>query len=93
MYENLTPFENRILVKKYDKEDTTESGIILLESDANEVRKGIILAIGLGISVYDGQPSPMPLKLGDVVYYPKDSGIELDNVCTILRRDEIIGSK
>ena len=69
----LVPLENHVIVEtKEDDETTTKSGIILPENTNKEKpSKGVVIAVGAGAILENGQRWPMDVSIGDTVYFTK----------------------
>ena len=67
----LKPVADRVIVKYFETEDKTASGIVLPDSSRAEV-----IAVGGG-KVVDGKEVPVQVKPGDRVIYGKYTGTEI----------------
>lgn len=63
----------KILVKPQEAEEKTVSGIIIPDSAKEKPQVGTVVLVGA-----DKKDEPMELKAGDVVFYGKYSGTELN---------------
>ena len=63
----LKPFDARVMVKKPERQEQTESGIILPDTAQDKPQEGKVLAVGDCVSV----------KKDDLVLYPKYTGTEI----------------
>ncbi|MCE4563304.1 co-chaperone GroES [Maribellus sp. CM-23] len=63
----------KILVKPQEAETKTSSGIIIPDSAKEKPQVGSVVLVGA-----DKKDEPMELKIGDVVFYGKYSGTELN---------------
>jgi len=63
----------KILVQPQEAEERTESGIIIPDSAKEKPQVGKVVLVGA-----DKKDEPMELKVGDVVFYGKYSGTELN---------------
>jgi chaperonin GroES len=63
----------KILVQPQEAEEKTVSGIIIPDSAKEKPQVGTIVLVGA-----DKKDEPMELKVGDIVFYGKYSGIELN---------------
>ena len=68
--------------------DTTPSGLLLPEASKDKPNQGKVIAVGDGL-VYEGKNIPVSVKVGDVVLFPKYSGMELklENRKYLIMRD------
>ena len=63
----------KILVQPQEAEEKTSSGIIIPDSAKEKPQVGTVVLVGAG-----KKDEPMELKVGDVVFYGKYSGTELN---------------
>ena len=63
----------KILVQPQAAEEKTSSGIIIPDSAKEKPQVGKVVSVGAG-----KKDEPMELKVGDVVFYGKYSGTELN---------------
>jgi len=74
---NVTPMEDRILLKPMEAEQKTAGGIIIPDNAKEKPQKGEVIAVGPGKVNDKGQKIAMTLKTGDKVLYGKYSGTEI----------------
>lgn len=79
MYPKYSPLEDRVLIRPLvEKEERTESGIVIPLTVTNPVKKGVVVSCGQGrYAIETGLPIPTCLCKGDVVLYGAESGIEI----------------
>ena len=77
----LKPLNDKIVVKpsEKNKEEKTESGIILPDTAKEKPQIGEVVAVGPGKSSDSGTLLKMSLKKGDKVLYGKYSGTEISH--------------
>ncbi|NOX63708.1 MAG: co-chaperone GroES [Chloroflexi bacterium] len=68
----IEPLGERVLIKILKQEDRTSAGIYLPETAKEKPQEGEVVAIGP-----DVDEDETPLKVGDVVMFPKYSGTEV----------------
>ena len=76
----IKPLGDRVLVKEYKtKEDKkTASGIIIPETvTADDVKMGLVIAVGDGLYTQNGVSIPMSVKANDEVMLPSYGGQEV----------------
>ncbi|MDD3360571.1 MAG: co-chaperone GroES [Hespellia sp.] len=75
----LVPLGDKIVLKQYEAEETTKSGIVLPGQAQEKPQEAEVLAVGPG-GMIDGKEVIMQVKVGDKVIYSKYSGtdVELD---------------
>ena len=77
----LKPFDARVMVKKPERKEQTESGIFLPDTavEQGQTAQGIVISVGRGSrNMNTGEWMPIPLKEGDTIIYSKFSGVEVE---------------
>ncbi len=75
---NITPLDDRILVKPLDAEETTAGGIVIPDTAKEKPQQGDVLAVGPGRrSDNTGEIVPMDVAVGDTVVYSKYGGTDI----------------
>lgn len=64
----------RVLVKEIKLTDETKSGILIQGRSKEQTNKGIVLAVGTGSMLENGQLVPVNINVGDKVLYSSFSG-------------------
>ena len=72
----LKPVADRVIVKYFETEDKTASGIVLPDSSREKTQQAEVIAVGPG-GVVDGKEITMQVKPGDKVIYSKYAGNEV----------------
>ena len=89
------PLGDKLIVKRANPQDKTDSGIYLPESAKDKPREGEIIATGKGIlNRESGAYLPFSVKTGDKVIFSSYSGteIKIDNSdYLIMTEDDILG--
>tara|TARA_R110002020_G_scaffold34713_3_gene105502 strand:+ start:262 stop:558 length:297 start_codon:yes stop_codon:yes gene_type:complete len=77
----LRPIDARLVVKKPEREEQTESGIFLPDTvnEQGQTSLGEIIAVGPGSRSLTGELIPMSVKVGDKVIYVKFGGTEVEH--------------
>lgn len=92
---NVKPLGDKLIVKRADPQQMTESGIYLPESAKDKPREGEIIATGKGIlNRESGEYLPFTVKAGDKVIFTSYAGTEIkvDNAeYLIMTEDDILG--
>ena len=91
---SVKPLEDRVLIKPFDPETKTESGIYLPESAKEKPIQGKVVAMGPGKLLDSGERVKPSVKKGDTVVFGKYAGteIEIKNVThMIMRETELLG--
>ena len=88
----LVPLGDRVVLKQYEAEEKTKSGIILASKTQEKPQEAEVIAVGPG-GVVDGKEVTMQVKVGDKVIYSKYSGNEVklvDEEYIIVRQNDIL---
>ena len=72
----LKPVADRVIVKYFETEDKTASGIVLPDSSKEKTQQAEVIAVGDG-KIVDGKEVPVQEKPGDRVNYGKYTGTEI----------------
>ncbi len=86
------PLGDRVVIKMVEAEETTSSGIILVDSAKEKPQVAEVIAVGPG-GMVDGKEVKMELKVGDKVLISKYAGsqFKLDGEeVTILRQSDVL---
>lgn len=75
----LRPLDDRVVVEPFQAEESTAGGIILPEAAREKPHQGKVIAAGPGkLLEKSGERGQMSLSVGDVVFYGKYSGTEIE---------------
>ncbi|MGD0960614.1 MAG: co-chaperone GroES [Methylomonas sp.] len=91
---NIRPLHDRVVVKRVEEETKTAGGIVLPGSAAEKPSEGVVLAVGAGKALDNGQVRALEVKVGDKVLFGKYSGSEVKvggEQYIIMREDDIMG--
>ncbi len=90
----LKPLQDRVIVKQSEAEEKTASGILLPDAAKEKPTKGKVIAAGPGKLSEKGKPMELSVRVGDVVWYGKYSGTDVEvngEKFVILRESDILG--
>ena len=88
----LKPVADRVIVKYFETEDKTASGIVLPESSKEKTQQAEVIAVGGG-KVVDGKEVKMEVKVGDQVIYSKYAGTDVkldDEEYIVVKQSDIL---
>ena len=71
---NIRPIGERVVIKPMQKEEKTQSGILLPDSAQEKPIEGEVVAVGPGRINEKGERVPLEVKVGDVVVFAKSIG-------------------
>jgi len=91
----ITPLHDRVVVKRNAEEETSKGGIILTAASKEKSNEGVVVAVGPGKLLDNGQLSKLSVKVGDKVVFGRyaDSNTveDGDDELIIMREDDIFG--
>lgn len=73
----LKPLGDRIVVKAAPQEERTKGGLVLPETVKEKPVEGVVVAVGNGKVLENGNRQPMDVKVDDKIIYSKYSGTEV----------------
>ncbi len=88
------PLGARALVKMVEREQTTESGIVLPDTAKEKPQTAEVVEVGEGKVDKDGQQVQVEVSKGDVIVFARYSGTEIKldgDDYMILDADDILG--
>lgn len=88
----LVPLGDRVVLKQFEAEETTKSGIILAGKTQEKPQEAEVVAVGPGRNI-DGKEVTMQVKVGDKVIYSKYAGNEVkleDEEFIIVKQNDIL---
>ena len=71
------PVGDRVLVKPSSGEEKTKGGIVLPDTAKEKPQEGLVVAVGSGKLLDNGQRVALEIKEGDKVIYSKFAGTEV----------------
>ena len=89
----ITPIGDRVVIQRLAAEDTTKGGIILPETAKEKPREGVILALGTGKVLKNGERAEFSVAVKDRVLFSSYAGTEVKvdgEEYIILSEDEIL---
>jgi len=91
---SIKPLQDRIIVKRFESEEKTASGIIIPDSAKEKPMEGEVIAVGPGRTYDNGNKMELTVKVGDRVLFAKYAGTEIKfdgQEYLIMREDDILG--
>ncbi len=74
---SITPLEDRIVIRQAEAEQTTASGLVLVDSAKEKPQQGEVLAVGPGRIDDAGNRVPLDVAVGDTIIYSRYGGTEV----------------
>ena len=88
------PLHDRVLVKRFNEEERTKSGLFIPDTAKEKPIQGEIIAVGQGRIGDDGKVRPLDVKKGDRVLFGKYAGTEIKiegEEFLMMREEDILG--
>ncbi|MCJ7558788.1 MAG: co-chaperone GroES [Gammaproteobacteria bacterium] len=88
----IRPLHDRVIIKRQEEERTSPGGIVIPDSATEKPIKGLVVAVGKGKILENGDVRPLDVKVGDSVLFGKYSGTEvkIDGDELLVMREEDI---
>lgn len=89
----VTPLDDRLVVQPDEAEEMTSGGIMLPDSAREKPQRGKVVATGPGRLLDSGERGKLSVKKGDVVFYGKYSGTEIEvtnDQFVIIRESDVL---
>ena len=90
----IRPLHDRVVVRRMEEERTTAGGIVIPDGAAEKPMRGVVVAVGAGKVLDNGDVRALAIKVGDVVLFGKYSGTEVKvgaEELVVMREDDIMG--
>ena len=75
---NIRPLHDRVIVKRTEEEGTTKGGIIIPDSAKEKPAEGLVVAVGNGKIMENGEVKALDVKIGDRILFGKYAGTEVN---------------
>jgi chaperonin GroES len=72
----IRPVGDRVVVKPAAREEVTRSGIVIPDTAKEKPQEGVVIAVGNGRLLDNGDRSPVDVQEGDRVLFAKYGGTE-----------------
>ncbi len=90
---NLRPLGDRLIVQRLEKEQFSAGGIVIPDTAKEKPSEGLIVAVGPGKHLDNGDLRGLDVKAGDKVLFGKYAGSEIrinDKDYLVLREEDIM---
>jgi chaperonin GroES len=88
------PLNDRILIKRVAEETKTAGGLFIPETAKEKPQRGVVVAVGKGRLLEDGNRVELDVKPKDQILFGKYAGTEIKldgEEHIVLKEDEILG--
>jgi len=93
----IEPLYDRVVVRRLSDEERSAGGNLYIPDTAKEApQEGVVLAVGGGRVLQNGQTYPVVVDVGEHVYFGKYGGLEIiidGEEYLVLREEELVGVK
>jgi chaperonin GroES len=89
----IRPLHDRVVVRRSEEERTTAGGIVIPDNAAEKPMRGVVVAVGNGKLLDNGDTRALAVKIGDVVLFGKYTGTEVKvsgEELVVMREDDIM---
>lgn len=89
----IRPLDDRVVVEPLAAEETTAGGIVLPDTAKEKPQRGIVVAVGPGKLLDNGNRGEVSVGVGDEVIYAKYGGSDIEingEEVKILRESDIL---
>ena len=90
---NIHPLHDRVVVRRLEEERKTAGGIVIPDNATEKPMRGVVVAIGEGKILDNGDLRALAVKVGDEVLFGKYSGTEIKlngEELVVMREDDIM---
>lgn len=90
----IRPLYDRVIVKREEEEERSAGGIVIPDSAKEKPIRGVILAVGNGKLLDNGDTRSLSVKVGDRILFGKYAGTEVkldSEEVLVLREEDILG--
>lgn len=77
---NIRPLHDRVIVERQEVESKSAGGIVLTGSAAEKSTRGVVLAIGKGRILENGNIQPLDVKIGDTVIFSEGYNTKIEKI-------------
>jgi len=90
----IRPLGDRVIIRRQEEERTTQGGIVIPDNAAEKPVFGIVVAVGPGKPLDNGDVRATAVKKGDKVLFGKYAGTEVKiqgEELVVMREEDIMG--
>nr|VFJ47576.1 MAG: chaperonin GroES [Candidatus Kentron sp. FM]VFJ49226.1 MAG: chaperonin GroES [Candidatus Kentron sp. FM]VFK11351.1 MAG: chaperonin GroES [Candidatus Kentron sp. FM] len=87
------PLHDRVIIKRIEEERTSPGGIVIPDTATEKPIQGIVVAVGNGKIMENGEARPLDVKVDDKVLFGKYSGTEVKvdgDELLVMREEDIM---
>jgi chaperonin GroES len=90
---NLRPLNDKLVVQRVEAEEKTKGGIVLPDTAKEKPKEGVVMCVGSGKLLENGERAPLQVKEKDRVIFSSYAGTEIkvDGVeYLIMNEDDVL---
>lgn len=94
MTTKIRPLHDRVVIRRKEEEKKTAAGILIPDNATEKPILGLVIAVGPGKALENGDVRALTVKIGDTVVFGKYAGNEVKlngEEVIVMREDDIIG--
>lgn len=94
MATKIRPLHDRVVIRRKEEEKKTAGGIYIPDNATEKPMLGVVVAVGSGKPLDNGDVRALGVKVGDTVLFGKYAGNEVKlhgEELVVMREDDIIG--
>lgn len=94
MTTKIRPLHDRVVIRRKEEEKKTAAGILIPDNATEKPILGLVVAVGPGKALENGDVRALTVKVGDTVVFGKYAGNEVKlngEEVIVMREDDIIG--
>lgn len=91
MIDKIRPLYDRLYVQRLEGNDRTAGGLYIPEGAKEKGQTAKVLAVGSGKIDQTGKVVPLQVKVGDVIFFGKYAGTDIDEKHLVLREEDVLG--
>lgn len=87
----IRPLFDRVCVERIEVQKQTAGGLYIPEGSKEKGQTGKVVALGTGKISAQGVVQSFQVKEGDIVFFGKFAGTDVDDKYVVLKEEEILG--
>jgi chaperonin GroES len=90
----IRPLHDRVIIRRMEEERTTAGGIVIPDAATEKPVQGVVMAVGNGKILENGEVRALDVKVGDKVLFGKYAGNEVKiegEELLVMREEDIMG--
>ncbi len=94
MSTNIRPLHDRVIVRREEEERKSAGGIVIPDSATEKPSRGVVVAVGPGKALDNGDVRALDVQKGDKILFGKYAGTEVKvdgQEIVVMREEDIMG--